>query len=299
MKPPIFIIGSPRSGTTLLRLMLTCHPNIVIPPECGFAMWWYDKYKDWPDGASWNELMTDLMSSREIETWHIDEDGLRQFLRQMKPLSYAALVSRIYEWYGLSRGQPFERWGAKDNFHVEHIGTLRALFPDAAFIHIVRDGRDVACSYRELNARKIDSPWAPKLPNSIEEIAEEWGRNLATATEALCAGDLQNVCEVRFEDLVIHTEHTLKVLCNELGEDYDATMLDYHTINREQELEPKELLKWKEKTLLPPDKTVVGRYKRDLSAGDIKAFEAVAGKTLRNYGYEEGTMQSMPEWAAS
>lgn len=285
MKPPIFIIGNPRSGTTLLRLMLTCHRDIVIPSSCGFAVWWYDKYKDWPDGMTLNAFMTDLMTSRKIETWEIQREAVRDFLRARKPASYAAVVSAIYEWYGLWIGRNFTRWGAKDNFHIDHIDTLRKLFPNAAFIHIVRDGRDVACSYRELNARHIVSPWAPNLPDSIDAIAEQWQRNLATAEWAFYMAKWRNVYEVRFEDLLFHTEHTLKILCGQLGEEYDPTMLDYHNINREQGLTPREMLKWDEKTLLPPVTSVVGRYKRDLSAGEVAAFEVIAGETLRRYGY--------------
>lgn len=44
---PIFILGNPRSGTTLLQLMLACHPRLAVPPECGFALWLYDRYGDW------------------------------------------------------------------------------------------------------------------------------------------------------------------------------------------------------------------------------------------------------------
>lgn len=51
-REPVFIIGSPRSGTTLLRLMMNSHPRIVVPPECGFAVWWYEKYQHWKGGRS-------------------------------------------------------------------------------------------------------------------------------------------------------------------------------------------------------------------------------------------------------
>ncbi len=285
MKPPIFIIGNPRSGTTLLRLMLTCHRDIVVPPSCGFAVWWYGKYKDWPEDVTLDEFMADLMSSRKIETWNIDEGKLLRFLRRRSPDSYAALVSAVYEWCCISLGYPFARWGSKDNFHVEHVGTLRALFPHARFVHIVRDGRDVACSYRELNARNINTRWAPDLPNGIEEIAAEWRRNLDSVEWAFDTARWRNACEVRFDALILDTETTLWNLCALLGEEYDPSMLDYHAINREEELLPRKMLCWEEKTLLPPQPSVVGRYKRDLSAEDVAAFEAVAGETLRHYGY--------------
>src|SRR3990170_5812962 len=166
MKPPIFIIGNPRSGTTLLRLMLTCHHNIVIPPECGFAIWWHKKYKNWDVDSSrccLNEFMNDLFNSRKFETWNLKRELLEQFLAERRDQNYSDLISSIYEFYARQQKEKFERWGDKNNFHINHIETISGLFSEAKFIHIVRDGRDIACSYRKLYGEKFDSQYAPKL----------------------------------------------------------------------------------------------------------------------------------------
>jgi len=290
MNSPVFIIGSPRSGTTLLRLMLTSHRNIVIPPECGFAVWWYEKYKNWGKSTKANDLryrdfLRDLLKSKKIETWHIDEKDLLKFLREREPSSYSELVSCVYEWYGLSNGKSLKRWGDKNNFYIHHILTIKKIFPNACFVHIIRDGRDVACSYKELHERKIDSPYAPKLPHTIEKIAEEWKINIEEAIESFTRINWENVYEIKFEDLIFNTETSLSNLCARLGEEYDLSMLNYHNINRERDLEPKEFLKWKEKTLQAPMKSVVGRHKKGLTKRELKKFESVAGDILRRVGY--------------
>lgn len=289
MDAPIFIIGNPRSGTTLLRLMLTCHENIVIPPECGFAVWWHEKYKDWGesrvDDFTLSEFISDLMRSKKIETWNVNEGDLSVFLRQRSPPSYSELVSSIYEWYGSSRGRIFKRWGDKNNFHIHQIPTIKSIFPNAWFVHIVRDGRDVACSYKEVNMRQIDSPYAPSLPNEIADIAEQWKTNIEVATESFTRIEWEDVCELRFEDLVLDTERSLRKLCRLLDEEYDPSMLNYHQINRDYELEPEEFLQWKEKTLEEPTRDVVGRYIRGLTDQEISTFEKIAGDGLRRYGY--------------
>lgn len=287
MRPPIFVIGSPRTGTTVLRLMLTCHRNIMIPPECGFAVWWYQKYREWGE-ASYSHLLgfiRDLMQSRKIETWQISEESLLEFLREKAPSSYSQLISCVYEWYGLSRGRSFKRWGDKNNFYLNHILAIKELFPTAYFVHVIRDGRDVACSYRELNARRIDSPYAPNLPNEIKEIAKQWKTNVVTINESFERIRWENVYELKFEDLILETGRSLFNLCCWLGELYDPSMLDYHRINRERELEPREFLKWKKHTLHPPVSSVVARHKRDLSVQEIGTFEMVAGDILERYGY--------------
>ena len=284
MKAPIFIIGNPRSGTTLIRLMLTCHRNIMIPPECGFAVWWYLKYGEWKK-SKLPEFIQDLMQSKKIDTWQINEKSLLEFLREKDPFSYSQLISAVYEWYGLSRGRSFKRWGDKNNFHLNHILTIKKLFPTAYFVHIIRDGRDVTCSYREVNARKIQSLYAPNLPNKIDEIAEQWKTNVEMINESFECIRWENVYELKFEDLILDTGRSLFNLCCWLGELYDPSMLNYHHINRMRILEPVEFLKWKEHTLHPPVSSVVARHKRDLSMQEIGTFEMVAGDVLERYGY--------------
>jgi hypothetical protein len=56
-KKQVFIIGNPRSGTSLLRIMLNSHSSMVVPPECGFIQWWYQKYKDWPSNYTINDFV--------------------------------------------------------------------------------------------------------------------------------------------------------------------------------------------------------------------------------------------------
>ena len=289
MKPPIFIIGGPRSGTTLLRLMLTCHKNIVIPPECGFAVWLYDDYKRWNEldfDSLLEQFIVDLMKCRKIETWHLDMKGLLDFAGSRCPPSYSEAVSLVYEWYGLSQGRSFNRWGDKNNFHIGYIPTIKAIFPDVRFVHIVRDGRDVACSYKGLGQRQIDSAYAPRLPHRIEDIALEWTTNVSTAIQSFASIAWEHVTEIRFEDLVLDSEATLRNLCTRLGEEYDPRMLEYYAENRTRELEPKEFLPWKAKNLKPPIPTEVGRHRVELSEQEIASFQSIARQTLERYGYQ-------------
>lgn len=287
MNPPIFIIGSPRSGTTLLRLMVTCHQNIVVPPECGFAVWWYTKYKVWtsPDNSQLAPFVADVMASKKIETWKLNPEKLLEFFCERVPKNYATAVSAVYEFYGRSLGRTFSRWGDKNNFYISHITTLNEMFPECHFVQIVRDGRDVACSYRELHRRAIHSPYAPSLPFDIAEIAEQWRDNLETTAGQLDLLPSERVHHVRFEDLVRDPESTLRRLCHALGEAFDPRMLEYSKLNQQQKLEPSEFLQWKERTLSPPDLDAVGRFRSELNGPEIKAFEEIAGPVLRRNAY--------------
>jgi hypothetical protein len=264
--------------------MITSHPGIVVPPECGFAVWWHVKYLDW-DVLRLSEFMEDLKTSKKIETWKLDYDKLSSFIESRRPASYAETVSLVYEFYATGRKPGFHRWGDKNNFHLNHIPTLRALFPEALFVHIVRDGRDVACSYRKLGDANIQSVYAPRLPKDIAVIAHEWQTNVGTVTNAFAGIPPTQAFDIRYEDLVRDTKSSLRRLCEFLGEDFDPAMLEYHRLNQSEQLEPSEFLQWKENTLREPLKERIGNFTRELSVVEITAFEEIAGGMLEAHGY--------------
>ena len=291
MNPPLFIIGNPRSGTTLLRLMLTCHPRIVIPPECGFAVWLYDRYKSWtgldeeysPDIQG---LLHDVMTSKKFETWGISHEALNKMIVEKRPSSYADFVSRVYELYGQRMGRSFDRWGDKNNYYLNHISTIKEIFPEVSFIHIVRDGRDVACSYIDLGRRAIESKYAPKLPEEINDIADDWKNNVNKIRDSFGEFRWENVIEIRYEDLVIAPDDTLGKICSFLKEEYDPNMLEYYHIIGEFALEPKEFLQWKEKTREPPSIGSIGRYETEFNLEQRRLLNYKLTPLLEIYGYQ-------------
>ena len=285
---PIFVIGSPRSGTTLLRLMLTCHRNIVIPPECGFAAWLADRFTDW-NAQTIDQCLTrfvgELFECRKIETWNLDKEQLITFLESHHPECYSHAVSLVYQFYANSINQRCTRWGDKNNFYVDYISTLNKLFPAAEFVHIIRDGRDIASSYKRLKHVESKSPYFPTLPADIEQVAQQWQRDLETVGIAFDRIGRDSVVEIHYEELVLDPKSTLRNICDSIGEDFDDTMLGYHDVNRQQILEPAEFLAWKEKTTKPPTASQIGCYQTDLTSEEIAAFESVAGGMLKDLAY--------------
>ena len=162
---------------------------------------------------------------------------------------------------------------------------LDSIFRGAVFLHIVRDGRDVACSYRELARRQLKGDFVPRLPNAIREIAAEWHANVVGVLDALHDLAPKRVLTIRFEDLVRDAEPSLRRVCGFLGEEFDPIMLEYHRVNREEGLEPSVLLPWKEKTLRPPVRDAVGRFRGELTDAEAAEFERIAGAALSRCGY--------------
>lgn len=286
-KPPIFVIGSPRSGTTLFRLILTCHPNIVIPPECGFAVWLWTKhnFKKYDLRISVEYFLQELVKCRKFETWQIPVSSLRKYFEVRQPISYADAVSAVYECYGEVHDIPFTRWGDKNNFYLSHIEDIATIFPEAIFLHIVRDGRNVACSYKRVMSKKIISGYAPSLPVDIESIANQWNDNLRKINDSFDRIGRERIFELRLEDLKEHPKTVMHQVCQFINEIYDPGMLQYHFFNQEKALEPKEFLQWKEDTVRPLIQTRDMRYKQELSSDDLKKFEKRAWQSLHRYGY--------------
>jgi len=282
---PIFIIGNPRSGTTLLRLMLTCHPRIVIPPEAGFAIGLLGAHGGFRGRPGELERFTaDLAASAKFEHWKLSAPVLEGFLRDtVRPSDYAGLVSGVYACYASVHQDGKPRWGDKNNFYLAHVETLASLFPGAVFLHIVRDGRDVACSYRSL--ADVKGKYAPTLPSRVFDAMCEWNRNLARIRRAFARVGRDRVLELRYEDLVREPELTLRTVCDFLGEDYSPAMLAYDRENRDRELEPREFDAWKRRNREGIDPTAVGRWTRELSPGEAALAELTGRRMLVAYGY--------------
>ncbi|WP_411768229.1 sulfotransferase family protein [Winogradskyella sp. A3E31] len=285
-----FILSNPRSGSTLLRIILQSHPNITVPPECGFLQWWHLKYKNWSQLDAVNRLEVekfckDLASSKKIETYNLDFNLLKENINEQLPENYSDLMALVYKTYGVQQHKDVKVWGDKNNYYIKHIDLIKQLYPHTKYIHLVRDGRDVAVSYFKLKKIKTESPYKPVLHSKIDDIAREWDYNNQNILNSLSTIKNENKLTVLYEDLVSNLEQECIRLSKFLGVEFNAKMLDYYIINNEKELEPKLTLDWKMKTLMPPDINLIGQYKMYFSDKEINSFNAIANKSLLSFNY--------------
>ncbi len=277
-----FILGSPRSGTSMLRMMLNSHSKMTVPPECGFALWLYDKYGSCNfinNSILAESFIEDLLKTRKIETWRLTKSDLLRKVELSKPESYQDICACVYSCYGENAGKVNQIFGDKNNYYISELDLLKQVFPKSKYICIVRDGRDVACSYNELNGKTIISLYAPKLPKSIIDIASDWDRNNRIVFDEIKNGALL----VRYEDLVQDPQSQLTRVCNYLGLEYEVSMLDFYKLKGSAE--PDEFLQWKEKTAHSVSKDSIKRYLNELSKEEILQFESEAFFSLAKFGY--------------
>ncbi|MDZ8119821.1 sulfotransferase family protein [Pontiella agarivorans] len=285
---PFFIIGNPRSGTTLLRLMLASHPDLLVTPECGFALWLAGEFsnQDCTSKSVRKAYAQQVCNCRKFDTWGITAEALESHLLKSTAGNYAELAAEVYHCYGkLIAKKKYLRWGDKNNFYLNQIDQIASLYPKAQFIHIIRDGRDVACSYKELHKKNITSRFTPGLPIKTEDIAREWRQNILTIQTGLGKLSPHLVLEQKFDSLLNNPSRDLSLICDFLGIKYDDQMLNYYLLNKQNQLEPRELLPWKEKTLQRPQRDRSGRYHQDLTKSQIQRFEKIAGDILSHYHF--------------
>lgn len=267
--------------------MLTCHEEINIPPESHFLLWNYDKYYLWKPTDGLNLFLSDLFASTKFETWGLNRIELESFLYLRKPLSYSELVADIYIYHGLKNNKNATFWGDKNSLWVEKLPVLYLLFNKAKFIHIVRDGRDIATSYININRYTgAKNKYFPKLPAQIEQIAELWNSNINSISSFLSSLPVQSYIEVKYEDLICNNELIINKLLNFLNLPPSQSVFLYYEINKAENYEPKDFLDWKGKLNEPLDKSNIGKYKYELKPSEIKIFEHVAAEALEKYGYK-------------
>ena len=196
------------------------------------------------------------------------------------------LCETVYQFYGEQKKKHFSVIADKNNYYIYHLDQLKSIWPDAKYILLTRDGRDVACSYKNIGTLHTESPYKPKLPTDIRSIATEWtsnNENVLRFFQKLGKGVSLNT---RYEDILLDSQNELTRVCNFLGESYNHEMLNFYISNGKNEDEPVSTLDWKRKTLEKPDTANIGKYKTELRKNDIEEFNAIAGKVLNQFHYD-------------
>jgi hypothetical protein len=279
------VVGVGRSGTTLLRLMLDSHPELALPPETGFLPAIHERREEL-DAETLADL---LVAAPQWPDFHLDEAELRAELRRLRPFSAAAGARCFYRLYARRFGKC--RWGDKTPVHGRHMPAIQELLPEARFVHLIRDGRDVALSLRPL--------WfAPG--QDARTLARYWRDGIEAARRD--APRLRHYIEFRYEELTAEPERVLTGVCDFLELSYTREMLAYPARAaarlaevRDQQQPGGPLVTRAERLgqhpflASPPRADRAGRWRQAMSAAEVAEFEAVAGDLLAVLGYERGS----------
>lgn len=274
------MVGAHRSGTTLTWLMLDAHPELALTPETQFFS---ALHEVWMRTGDPERLLQALLDHPRWFTLGLADATLRERLRVQPADDLGEFLRTVFALYSATRGKP--RWGDKTPEYVLEMPRIAEALPEAQFIHVIRDGRDVALSIVRL--------WFG--PSSIGEAAHWWADWVRRARRDARAHGLAYT-EVRFEDLVTDPEPELVRLCGLLSLRFDAAMLDHRTALAKHAwlLEHMGRLGTPQhqvsalagRIAQPPDRERIAVWRREMSAGDRRRFERIAGDLLEELGYE-------------
>ncbi|CAN5740622.1 sulfotransferase [soil metagenome] len=268
----IVIGGSPRSGTTLLRRILDQHPGLCCGPEMNLF----------------------IPFRFELEPLAVLSGIPRQELAAMfrASPSQGALIDAVGTRYRRLRGKP--RWVEKTPRNVRHFGWVLERFPEARLIHVIRDGRDVACSSAEHPDRRwVAGRWVWQLhPRPVADHARAWVTD--TSAGMRFRGDARYQ-EVRYEDLVARPEETLRELCAFIGEPFDAALLQRPGDRAEggaRSADAGGISPGGAPAPGSPDRgpvftSSIGRWRRDLAGLELQEVLRICGSRLRELGYSD------------
>jgi Sulfotransferase family len=276
--PYLFIVGCARSGTTLVRRIVDAHPQIAITTEMHWISHYVNYFKN-QNRLVTPKLVSELSGHKRFAQFEIPREQFEGLLGSGEALPYPTFLRRLFGLYGKINNKPLV--GNKTPAYIRRMLDLHALWPEAKFVHIIRDGRDVCLSV--LNWKKanhIVGRYAPWEEDPVSTTALWWERKVRKGREdgaALGPGLYQ---ETLYEDLVDEPQRECKRLCEFLGVPYDDAMIRFHE-GRER-VEPGRGAKsaWLRVTSGLRD------WRTEMCTGDVERFEAAAGDLLEELGYE-------------
>lgn len=263
---PFFVVGSPRSGTTLVRRLLCAHPRLYIPGETGFIPF----LRVAPDAPLSRRAVARVLCRIGFLNRHwthapeaVEPLAPEPRLRDVLAPLYAARAAR----YGATR------WGDKTPGYVRYLPFLDRAFPDARFVHVLRDGRDVALSARaEFGA----DHWYMDL----HYLLRQWEINVRRGRRDGSALGPGRYLELRYEELVARPRERMAEVLAFLGEAPDAAV--EKAIESGSAVEGSRL---RADVQRPVSDASMGRWRRELRPREAKLADSLVGSLLAELGY--------------
>jgi hypothetical protein len=271
---PVFVVGIPRSGTTLMAAMLGSHPHLDSGPETHLlAHLEGTPVEPLLDRRRWPGPATDFVCSlrlRDVPVHQLYGRTREQVVAHLaaRSPSVAALLESLTAERAAARGKL--RWVEKTPRHLEHVATIRATWPEALIVRMVRDPRDVALSLAKV---PFGSPSVVINLCTVARLERGSARFFRSDTRSLT---------VRFEDLLADPERELRRICEALGEPYDPAMIERRGVTGDMAAAHEW---WKGDVGGPLDRTRAERWRIEMPA-DVQAFAALHDRRqIRAHGY--------------
>jgi len=294
--PFLFVVGCPRSGTTLLQRMLDHHPLLAVANDTHFiprglettSPLWLERAQEGRDVPLTPELVDAVLGYHRFHRLGLDVAQVSR--AASRSTTYAGFVAALYDGFARLHGK---RFGAeKTPDYVRRLPLLHGLFPQAKIAHIVRDGRDVALSVLEW-ANEKKGPGRVDLwrTEPLATCALWWRWQVLSGRADARSLPGGAYAEVAYESLVADPAGALTRLSAFLGIPMSEQMLAFHQGRTRSVPGASAKSNW-----LPPVQGLRD-WRRQMPAEDVELFETLAGDLLRDLGYELATTHKSPSVA--
>ncbi len=295
--PIIFIVAKGRSGTTLLQTMLDAHPNTIAPFESKFVIHFYHKYgkvTNWTTKIK-QSFIKDVITEQMIHLfWDLNQVDLTNRIMSLPPSStYGTVCKQVYGSFIslFKKGQPLVIID-KNPIHGLLIPLVQEIYPEAKFIHLIRDYR--ACANSVLKFRKSISS---------STLGFRWLLSNQAIEKAIPTPHL-----IRYEDLLTNPKQELSQLCPFIGIDFSEHMIQFHTSldkalkNYVDQAKSEEIRQLRTEGLgkihaniaRPINPTFIDKWKSQLTPQSIKELDKICSFYGSKYGYH-GITKEFPE----
>lgn len=259
-----FVVGCPRSGTTLLSVMLDRHPELAIPPETAF----YDDIAPHLARFTRRKEIHELLAGwRRFPELGLNADRVLE--RCVEVPTSAELLGLLLRLYAQNRSKLLS--GEKTPQHLRHVPRILQDFPQASVLCLVRDGRDVALSLSSM-------PWSSA---DLSAASQTW-LEAVRLSNRMATTYPKRFLEVRYEHLVTHPEKALRAIMGFLGLDFQPAQL---CPDNPSGVILARSLEWKGRALGPVDGTRVSRWRSTAEVDQIHFLNKVLGTELDRLGY--------------
>ena len=278
-----FVVGCGRSGTTLVRAILDSHPELAVTHESRFVPWMLANRSRFEraGGVDADRFVDDLFSRRNVasrvDAWDLGRDRVSAALAARPPADLPAAIRAVYELYAADRGKP--RYGDKTPGYVLSIDVIGRAFPEAGFVHVVRDGRDVALALRDVDFGPAD----------LVQAAHTWRAKVLGARAAARSVGPSRYVEVRYEDLVARPEDEIRKLCSFIELEFVPGMAEPH--RRDGGRDDLDGLGRQDHhaSLARPITPGLRDWRVQMAGSDVRRYDEVAADALADLGYEVTT----------
>jgi hypothetical protein len=261
-------------------VLLDAHPEISIPPESHFFERFsssFESYGNLHNQKNIKAFVSDVLKDLRIKEWRL-RISVDNLCHSVQSFSVSGVVSALFQAYAQREGKKY--WGDKTPQHMFYLKEIKAAFPNAKFIHIVRDGRDIAESMKRTSIG----------PNSVYRVAKRWKAYVSTFALFKRENSSEQVLEVSYEGLIRRQRHELHRIFAFLNISPRVILEPIpNTLRRDQYIDTAPLHRSLGKSI---SDAKIGIFRTALSQRELEIFESIAGESLEDYGYSPVTAKN-------